>query len=182
MSELIKPTKPYKSHSGMWLTGALFKERMVTTPADRMVYQPVFSFEGDWPGLINCRKTFVELMDPTGYQWAVIYLDSWQHFEVLVKTSWFPKELEKWVNEINVKLEAETIRTARSIAADESDRNRLTAARFLHSLTKPEAKPKRGRPSQAEVAAELQKEVQANSEFAQDMERMGLSVINGGRT
>lgn len=159
---------PYKGESGAFLTRGLFYE------ADGF-YDPnaVFSFKGK-EGYIDARKTFVELDDPTGYQWAVKYLGSVEHWERLVRCSWFKEQLAEWVAEIELKAKSEAIRRLKEIAAGESAQA-ISAAKYLATLDY--NKGARGRPSKNEIQGELKRQAALLEEQESDAERIGLKVI-----
>ena len=77
----MKP--PYKSQNNAWYTKSLFREQAAFYTNDRKIIDPVFTLYNDSPGLINARKTFVELGDPSGYKWAMLYLGDYEHGEFL---------------------------------------------------------------------------------------------------
>lgn len=175
--KLTKP--PYKSEMNQWYTQSLFYDMQATVPKDRWVITPIFSLYEERPGYICCRTTFVELGDPTGYKWATKYLGDWQHWLRLQKCPWFVEAVEHWREELSVKIESEAVDIIKGIAAAEG-KSQLPAARFLAELDK--RKTGRGRPSKAEVDAELKRQVKVQSVEDDDMERIGLRVVNGGKS
>jgi hypothetical protein len=172
MSELKQPTKPYKDVCGRWYTKSLFWE----TEEDAIGRRPVaavFSLHQDKPGLINARRTFVELGDPTGYKWAQKYLGDWQHWKALEKAKWFQAALIIWREELAAKVQAEALDTVREISKREGDKQALPAARFLATRGW-EKGATRGRPSKAEVTGELKRQAEAASIEDEDLKRIGL--------
>lgn len=169
---------PYKGTQGHWLTRQLFAD--VDYPAredGRKQYAPVFSLYGLISGFIDCRSTFVELRDPTGYQWAMKYLGSYEHWSVLSQTNWFKPELEKWIEEIETIFTAEAIQKVREIASGDSAQS-LPAAKYMAERGWEKT---RGRPSKSEMNKELKKHVERITEHDEDAKRIGLKVITGGR-
>lgn len=173
----MKPQKPYRSEKGHWLSTILFYE----THADRYndKWQPVFTLNKDHPGLINARKTFVELCDPTGYKWAMLYLGDYAHWLHLLKQQFFRDAYETWMDELNMKLKSEAIARLQEIA--KSDTAQATVAnKYLASREYDKAE--RGRPSKSEITGELKRAVQMSEMERDDLERIGgLKVINGGK-
>lgn len=164
----------YKGLSGAFLTTSLFYE----TWKDRVSSQrakdsnPVFSLYDDVHGLINCRKTFVDMADPTGYSWAMKYLDSWEHWERLVASSWFAEALETWRRELLAKLRAEALVKIKEIAdTSVQDGQRLAAAKYL--AERGWEKGSKGRPGH--------KKDEVNKLISQaeqsDAERIGLKLV-----
>lgn len=169
---------PYKTINNRWLTTALFWERLHNVSEKERVpdVEAVFSLYDDKPGLINCRKTFVELGDPTGYKWAIQYLGDYEHWQTLMKKPWFQEALEVWVNELNAKLLGEAIDVYRYMArAGETETIRMQAATKL--AEQPWNKEKKGRPSKAELAAHIKTEARKRTAEDDDLERIGLKLV-----
>jgi hypothetical protein len=173
----MKP--PYRTDQNIWLTSSLFHEVTSRRMHDQRSGEAVFSLYEDIPGLINARKTFIALGDPTGYQWAVTYLDSWQHFQKLMKAPWFRTAFTHWNEELTAKRKSEALAKIREIAMEEGNKSALPAARYLAELDKRSSA--RGRPTKVEMDAELRKQVNVLEIEDEDMERMGLKVITGGK-
>lgn len=174
MKKLIKP--PYKSDNGMWYTESLFHERSTGTARP---IEPVFSLYDDRPGLINCRTTFVALKDPTGRKWALTYLGDWSHWVRLMRCSWFKEAYDQWVSELNLQLKSEAMSKIMEIMGGDNGAQALAAAKFIAS--EEYKKAGRGRPSKTEVDGELKRAVKALEQEDEDLERMGLRLIQGGK-
>lgn len=172
---------PYRDGQNKWRTESLFWDIWTTRSPEYRVGTPVFSLYRDRPGLINARTTFVEVGDMTGYRWAIKYLGDWEHWEALIKRSWFKKALETWRAELAVKLQSEALDVIQRIAQTEGHRSALPAARYLHELEKQSRG--RGRPTQLAIDTELKREVERRSVEDDDASRIGLlKVIDGGKT
>lgn len=164
--------KLYKGLSGAFLTLSLFHE----TNRERAINQrardvdPVFSLYDDIPGLINCRKTFIEEGDPTGYKWAVKYLHSWEHWERLLTCHWFAEALEFWRRELKEKTTSEALEKIRKISNEGSnDAQVLAAAKYLAEegwKKSSRGKPRRKSPEQA--VKDIEQE---------DANRIGLKLV-----
>lgn len=169
---------PYKTENNRWLTKALFWEQAVlNTPiSERYSSPPVFSLYDDKKGLVNARKTFVELGDPTGYKWAITYLGDYDHWQALLKKPWFREALDVWVTELNAKLLGEAIEVYRYMArAGETETTRMQAAKYL--AEQPWNKATKGRPSKADVESQIKLEARKRSVEDDDMERIGLRAV-----
>lgn len=177
MPESVNWKPPYKSSNNRWLTKALFWDQLQNTHvSDRYELPPVFTLYGDRPGLINARKTFVELGDPTGYKWAMKYLGDYDHWQALLTRPWFRDALETWVSELNAKLLGEAIDTYREVArTSDSESVRLTAAKYL--AEQPWNKEKKGRPSKADIDAQVKTEARKRTVEDDDLERIGLKLV-----
>lgn len=177
MLKLSKP--PYKGANGGWMTEALFYDFSSLKASGKVVYEPVFSLHEDRPGLVNCRKTFVDLRDPTGYKWAMTYLGDWNHWLRLMRCHWFQEAYEIWIAELNMLLKSEAVAKVREIMLSENPSQSLAAAKFM--ATKEYDRATRGRPSKEEVKGELRKAAEAISIEDEDLARIGLQVITGGK-
>lgn len=168
---------PYKTKMNVWRTSSLFYEPTVSRDqATRYEDPPVFTLYEDKPGFINARKTFIELGDPTGYKWAITYLDSWIHWEKLLRAKWFKEAYDSWMVELNAKLQSEAISKIREIAMDPESKSALPAARYLAELEK--KRNTKGRPAKATIDAELKRITQIDKDTEDDAQRIGLKVVN----
>lgn len=178
MKKLTKP--PYKGESGAWLTEALFYQTTFDRPKDRLKYEPVFDLYDERPGLINCRTTFVSLKDPTGRKWALTYLGDWNHWLRLMKCAWFREAYDVWITELNLQLKSEAVAKALEIMNGDNGAQALAAAKFI--ATQEYDKHTKGRPSKAQVEGELKRVAETMAVEDEDLKRIGLTVINGGKS
>lgn len=142
---------------------------------------PVFSLYSDKPGLINCQKTFVALRDPTGYKWATEYLGDWRHWERLMQLPWFQEAVETWRHQLKLMLQAEAIQRIQAIAEGDSSQS-LAANKYIAEEGWSPKTTARGRPSKADVSAEMKRLTKAAQSTEDDAARMGLKVINGDKS
>lgn len=178
----------FKSASNQYYTRSLFLEQWEALVEDqREGKTPTFTLSRDEPGYINARTTFLSLNDPTGYLWAKQYLNgSYEHWQKLVKCSWFREALEDWVLELKMRLRVAALEVVRSIAFGEVDSppaTVLAAARYLAEAGWEQRETAgRGRPSKEEISGELKRQLKTLSEEQSDIERIGgLKLINGGK-
>ena len=169
---------PYKNASGAFYTKSLFWEQWVRSGESERRCDPVFCLYDDKPGLINCQKTFVEIGDPTGYEWAMKYLASFHHWERLMKIGWFQEAFETWNRELALKMKSEAIKRIQEEVTAGTQQS-VSAAKYI--AERGWEKAVRGRPSASELKGELKRAAQALSVEQDDAERIGLTVINGGK-
>jgi hypothetical protein len=152
-------------------------------PIEQRVIKPMFTLHDDVDGYINMRKEYLRDMDPSGYKTAVRLLESYEHWQMLLRTKWFAAAKEMWDKELAAKLEAEATDTLRGIMNDVGDNvktsERITAAKALLGKAKtigkqPVESKGRGRPSKEEVEGELKREAQLNKEEQEDLARIRL--------
>lgn len=178
MFQTLSP--PFKSTRNQWYTSCLFYERWVETPKEDRVIDCQFALYGDVEGLIDCKATFIELMDPTGYLWAQKYLESWEHWERLLRAPWFQEAVETWVRELKLKLKSEAIQKVREIASGSSPQS-LPASKYLATADWEETRNVRGRPSKEELRGKLKENVRLIEEEREDAKRIGLTLVQGGK-
>lgn len=165
----------YKGKNNVWMTQSIFWDMWVQLVPKNRHGDPVFTFNSDRPGLINFKRTFVEEGDITGYQWAIKYLESWDHWLYLMQREWFVEQYEKARDELLTKMRAEALQKIITIAAlSENETQKLAAAKYL--AERAWEKGRVGRPKEAK--GELKKDMQIVDE---DAARMGLTVITGGK-
>lgn len=168
----------FKNDFNQYLLRPLFFEIAIKLADEQKVTAPKFSLHQDRPGLINCRRTFVELEDPTGYKWAMRYLDgSYEHWTRLMETTWFAQAYAEWMQELTAKLKSRALDAAKALSLDEETPPavRLQAIKYIHQLDKTSFS--RGRPTQQEVTGEIKKSVREAQEVQEDMKRIGLKVV-----
>lgn len=171
---------PYKGQNGIWLTEAIFWERWSNKPTnERVTEKPVFSLYDSRPGLINARETFVSLRDPTGRKWALTYLGDWNHWLRLMKCPWFREAVETWLVELNAQLKSEAMSKIYEIMGGENGAQALQAAKYLAG--EEYNKSARGRPSKQELDGAMKQAAKAMSQEDEDLQRIGLKVIPGGK-
>lgn len=176
--KLTKP--PYKTLANSWYTRQLFFEPWQHINLDQKTILPVFSLHQDIPGLINARRTFVELRDPTGYKWATRYLNSYEHFTRLLTCPWFRDAVTEYVDEIKVLIRQEALAKLIEISQGDSSQAAM-AAKYLANYDW-EKNQHRGRPSKEELKGELKRAASALTEEQEDAKRIGLTIIQGGKS
>lgn len=150
---------------------------------------PLFSLDKDIPGLVNARATFLELGDPTGWLWTQKYLNKdYDHWQVLIKTSWFKKAYEDWLLELKMALRVKALQVIKDIAFEvlpSPPATILAASRYLAEAgwEAKDAGPGRGRPSNAELTGELKRQASILSQEDLDLRRVkGLGIVDGGKS
>ena len=159
---------PYKSSTmGIWMTDGLFYETCkVKSEAIYTLRSYDFAVKGiEYRSL---RKIYVELMDPTEYTFAVEYLGGWEHWQKMCANAALGKEIDKWRDELEVKLRSQAVRSLMVTAVTEGAKG-TTAAKWLADRGWLE---KRGRPSKAEKEKRLKQDSHIKAEYEEDLERV----------
>lgn len=158
----------FKDSGGRWRTKSLFYEAN-----DYQIEDALFTLgEEDktvkGKTLISLRKRFVEADDPTGYIIANEYLGGYAHWDAICKST-VRKEVEKWQDELEVKLRciglSNTIKSAKS--------GNFNAAKFL--AERGWSKPKAGRPTKDDIARETKIQAALHNELEDDLRRMAVT-------
>lgn len=168
----------YKDVSGRYRTESLFKETSRAGVIDR--YPPAFvlNAENHTDGTPSMRQIYMDIADPTEYAFAEFTLGSWQHWTRLCACEWFKPYLAEWREELTKKLKSTGVSLLKEIAMDPANKSSAQAARWLAEGNFNEQPKKRGpgRPSKAEVDAELSSAVQEAKDLHSDALRLGVSV------
>lgn len=133
----------------------------------------------DHKGFPSLYRLYMETNDPTEYKFATTYLADWQHWLMLQKLSWFAPLVERWREELQLKIAAEAL--TRILSEAQSDRREAFAANkyLLEKGWKPKGSV--GRPSQEAIKREATRLVQNNERLNEDWARVGLEIEPEGR-
>lgn len=112
------------------------------------------------------------------YEFAMDVFGSWQHWIVLCTTSSLREMIKEWRTELSVKMKAEAIRSM-IVASKESSAVGVNAAKYLADEG---YMPKKvGRITKEEKLREIKKAAGVRDDLAGDMERLGLTMIQGNK-
>jgi len=128
----------------------------------------------DHKGYKSLYKLYMEMEDPTEYDFANRYLDSYEHWEILCSLSWFAPYAERWRKELDLKLRARALANVKEIAADQANKACFSANRFLleGGWRPKEAGGKVGRPSKESIKAAAEELFSENKQAMIDLERI----------
>ncbi len=163
----------FKDSKGRWRTQSLFLE--AAYDSDAAIYTMK---ETDHPsGLPSFRRLYLEIADPTEYRQASELVGGWAHWQALNQSRWFDEFITPIREELEIKLRSEALLAAYMIIGS-GKQGELQAAKFF---AEGKYKPSRGRgrPSKADIESEVRKQAAINSRIRGDMERLGLTVIEG---
>lgn len=123
---------------------ALFYE---TVNADKSTVVYTLKNE-DHMGFPSLYRLYMEMDDPTEYQFAITYLDGWEHWEMLTACTWFKPYVEKWRREIELRVRSQALAKLREAAKEGKDT--LAANKFLLERGWKD-KATKGRPSKDQI-------------------------------
>ena len=182
-SHLPRTEFPYKDTMNRWYRLPLFYEDDGLGNPKKRPFKPPFTKLEARPGYICFKDTFVSEGDPTGYNWAVKYLGSYQHWEDLMKSPWFVELYNTCLRELHAKMRGEALRSIQDISENaSSDSQRMAASKYLAERPYEQAdinkaKRKAGRPSKAEQKGHLKELVQASEQTQEEFNRLGLTLV-----
>jgi hypothetical protein len=174
-----KAKYPFKNDSGQRYSKQLFRDLWVNLPVEGRTVHPCFTLHDDVEGYINFGREYINLEDTTGYKIAMRYFKTYDFWEFLMRSPWFREAKAVWDREIEAKLQAEALTAIRRIAADEEDKGRLSAAKFLYEAAGgvakkngPRVRGGAGRPSKEEVQGIIKQEAEDQKSLLSDLERI----------
>jgi hypothetical protein len=127
----------------------------------------------------SLKKLYFEFDHVPGYEYefATTVLGGWDQWMYLTQDSTIKDTFRGWREEYEIMLKANAIKQLiMSSKVDDAKGN--VAARYLADKA---YEVKRGRPSKAEVEREKKIAAGVNETLAADMERLGLTVVEGGK-
>lgn len=130
---------------GRRITTGLFEELQspgtVTPPAFKLV---------DW------KRRYVEIGDPTGYKAMEELIGDWDHWQMLVDNPIFKAHLDEWNREVNTNIKSEAIAALRQQSKQPTG---TTAAKYLaeHGYVKKEKKHKEATEEPSRVMGDMKR-------------------------
>jgi hypothetical protein len=116
--------------------------------------------------------------DLTEYAFANKYLADWTHWQLLTECDWFKEYLDRWRNELSLKLKAEAL--AKVIEESKKPgRDGLSAAKYLlEKGWEPKETGGKGRPSKQDIR-EAANKIATDSRLVNDhLDQLGLREID----
>lgn len=156
---------------GRYKTLSLFLE--IAYDSDAIFTLKDYDHEYNGKTYISLKRLFLEMSDPTEYQFATTHLAGWEHWQKICNNKRLNVEVEKWRVELELKLRAEGVQ--RILKSARSKGNWL-AAKFL--AEKGWETRAAGRPSKEDIEREIKIASTIQSEFEEDITRLKL-VQNG---
>jgi hypothetical protein len=150
MECIIEDSSRLRSDAGQYFTQGLFYEyrHQSTNKA------PYNLKERDWKGTKSMYQIYMSC--DSEYEAAMRLLGSWKHWQTLLNSPFFAKEVEKWREEREIKDAA----MAKSVLVEQANEGNVAAAKTLLDMS---TKRKAGRPTKAEVQAEKRKQAAISS-------------------
>lgn len=86
------------------------------------------AWDNEEKGLRSARIIYVNTLDPSEYNAAMLLLGSWKHWQRLTECGWFQPYLKEWREEMAIRLQSIGVTNLLSQASSERG---TTAAKFL---------------------------------------------------
>lgn len=169
----MKSDSKFKDKMGRFLTQSLFLETVYDLDAALYTLQDRDrEFKGKtYPSI---HRLYIEMGDPTEYQFAMEYFHSWQQWLKICNSNAMRPHVDKWRDELEVKLRSQGVRKMIHNSAG-STKDAATAAKWL--ADRGWNKRKAGTPSKAEVERQTKIAAGIEAEIEKDAERM-LRIVN----
>ena len=187
---------PYKDVMGRWRTDSLFVETIDALGRDDsgeqrfQKYTPMFTlrehdlkltpsspwFERYSDKMVpSLRRLYLEYNDPTEYAFASEIFRSTYHWKHLCGLKWFKAHVEEWRRTLGEKLRGIGVQKLVELSTGLDPKFALQAAKWL-AEGHFEDKGGKGRPSKAEVATQMRRELDIEQIYRDDASRLGLEV------
>ena len=162
-------TKKFKNANGLYYTKALFLEQAHTNQDRDLILYTLH--DEDYKGYPSFYRLYMEVSDPTEYQFATQYLDGWGHWEDLCLCPWFKTYIERWRRELEVRIRSQALSRISSAASSSDNKSRIPANKYLLSgewLPKGRA----GRPTKEMVQKETKRLAEVSRQIDEDLLRV----------
>lgn len=162
----------FRNSKRVWYTSSLFKE----TSKDWKDPMCQFTLDiDDWVGsdgkeYLSLYKMYMACDDPTEHKFANECLGGWDHWQRILMNAEVRSYVERWREEMQLKLRSAAIQQLREIAKGDKG---ATAARYLAEYG---WEKKAGRPSKEDVAKQRSHEAGIHLELDEDLERLGINI------
>ena len=163
----------FKTEQGTWITQSLFIEIGYKT---KLAVFTLDDNDREYKGnpYTSLKKLYLDLQDPTEYEFATTYLGGWGHWKRMCSNGMLKPHIEEWREELQLKLKAQGVKSMINEALM-GGRGQATAARWLASngwLDDGEAKSV-GRPKTKVDAVKVAKGDEViKTALAEDLERL----------
>lgn len=116
--------------------GILFKEQWQARYSDSQIHiniPPIYTLEKDseYKGCLPLKKLYLEIADPTEYEFANICFYDYDHFKSLMRTAYFKKFIDDCRDELELKLRSDAVMKIKDEALNGKGATAITASKFL---------------------------------------------------
>jgi len=160
----------FRNDQGVHFTKGLFFEQTLGNKSS-VVYTLK---DQDHEGFPSLYRLYMEAEDLTEWDFADEYTGGWGHWKQLCGCLWFKPYIQRWREELELKIRGAALRRIKSEAKTTS-RNAYTANKFLVDAgwrQKEENKNTKGRPTKDQIKKEAQRIAQSDNDFDEDYKRI----------
>lgn len=150
--------------TGRPLTQSLFLEIGYTDFAVFTLKDQDFDYNGKL--LPSLKRLYLELEDPTEYEFANTYLLGWRHWKRMNENKILKKHFEEWREELEYRMRSKGVRSLLKSATN----GNFQAAKFF--VDRGWDKRQAGRPSKAELEKEKAFQERVSEEYGGDVVRL----------
>lgn len=171
----IKPINEYRDIHNRFRTLSLFVEFAGRSPnnLDPIWTLKEYDVEKDGKVYPSFRKLYMEYSDPTEYKLAMDIFGSWDHWQKIVTNNMIYPYIEKYREELEIKLRSESLKSVIELAKVPDVKN-IQAAKWIASG---QWKHGKGRPSKEDKIREARKEARIQNDIEDDLDRV-LKQLN----
>lgn len=117
---------------------------------------------------ISLKKRFLEIDDPTEYEFATTYFLSWKHWMRICDNKLLRAQIDEWREELEMRMRSRAVKQAMQAAASPS--GNFQAAKWLVDKGWDPKRP--GRPSKDDLAQETRIREKMSDEYSEDIQRL----------
>lgn len=161
------------SDTGVMKTKALFLEMSYHNKTSA-----IFTLKDeDYKGYKSLYCLYMEEGDITEYNFAMKVFGSWAHWKKLLDCGWFTPYIERWREELELKMKASALANIMDDAKDTLSKTKVSSNKYLleKGWEPKDAKSKVGRPSKDAIKKEAKKLHQQQSDLEDDFNRLRLN-------
>lgn len=111
--------------------------------------------------------------DPTEVKFAQECFEGWEHWMMVTKCTWFKPYIERWREEIELRIRSKALAAVLEVANDRYSKFQYEANKYLLSgQWKPNSKDTVGRPSKAKIKEQAEEMFMLEKEMKDDLTRL----------
>lgn len=168
----------FKNDSGVHYLKALFWEEAVEPDKPHAIYSlKNKDHTVDGKTYLSIQRLYMETNDPTEYNFAIKYFDSWKHWKMVRECPWMKPVYNEMKEELELKIRAQAVATLREFADDA--KNGVQVNKWLVEKGYNDKDDKRGRPSKEAIKKEADKMSKENELIHSDWGRIASLADRG---
>jgi hypothetical protein len=158
----------FTNTNGVRLMKSLFAETC-DVPTAAPVYT-LYDFDKD--GRPSLYRLYMEMADPTEYQFAKAYLHDWKHWKALCASDWFRPYVDRWREELELLVKSKILMRVINDSLEDGKEGQ-SAAKFLLEKGWGD-KATKGRPSKEDIRQAADRMAENGNRLDSDIQRLGL--------